>query len=194
MIAIDHVLISDEVVQEAFVCDLTSCKGGCCEDGDAGAPLEKAELDELNACFELVKPYMTEAGIAEIEKRGKYMYDREFGWVTPTIQGALCAYGKKDKNGVILCAIEQAYLAGNITWKKPISCHLFPIRIKKNKRDPDMEYVNYEPREDLCKAACALGTKLSMPVYIFLKDALIRKYGAEFYLALEQSAERLTKT
>jgi hypothetical protein len=137
---------------------------------------------------------MTEAGIAEIEKRGKYMYDREFGWVTPTIQGALCAYGKKDKNGVILCAIEQAYLAGKISWKKPISCHLFPIRIKKNKRDPDMEYVNYEPREDLCKAACALGTKLSMPVYVFLKDALIRKYGAEFYLALEQSAERLTKS
>jgi len=194
MIAIDHVLISDEVVQEAFVCDLTSCKGGCCEDGDAGAPLEKAELDELNAFYELVKPYMTEAGIAEIEKRGKYMYDREFGWVTPTIQGALCAYGKKDKNGVILCAIEQAYLAGKISWKKPISCHLFPIRIKKNKRDPDMEYVNYEPREDLCKAACALGTKLSMPVYVFLKDALIRKYGAEFYLALEQSAERLTKS
>lgn len=194
MIAIDHVLISDEVVQEAFVCDLTSCKGGCCEDGDAGAPLEKAELDELNAFYELVKPYMTEAGIAEIEKRGKYMYDREFGWVTPTIQGALCAYGKKDKNGVILCAIEQAYLAGKISWKKPISCHLFPIRIKKNKRDPDMEYVNYEPREDLCQAACALGTKLSMPVYVFLKDALIRKYGAEFYLALEQSAERLTKS
>ena len=194
MIAIDHVLISDEVVQEAFVCDLTSCKGGCCEDGDAGAPLEKAELDELNAYYELVKPYMTEAGIAEIEKRGKYMYDREFGWVTPTIQGALCAYGKKDKNGVILCAIEQAYLAGKISWKKPISCHLFPIRIKKNRRDPDMEYVNYEPREDLCQAACALGTKLSMPVYIFLKDALIRKYGAEFYLALEQSAERLTKS
>jgi hypothetical protein len=150
MIAIDHVLISDEVVQEAFVCDLTSCKGGCCEDGDAGAPLEKAELDELNAYYELVKPYMTEAGIAEVEKRGKYMYDREFGWVTPTIQGALCAYGKKDKNGVILCAIEQAYLAGKISWKKPISCHLFPIRIKKNRRDPDMEYVNYEPREDLC--------------------------------------------
>jgi len=194
MIAIDHVLISDEVVQEAFVCDLTSCKGGCCEDGDAGAPLEKAELDELNACYKLVKPYMTEAGIAEVEKRGKYMYDREFGWVTPTIQGALCAYGKKDKNGVILCAIEQAYLAGKISWKKPISCHLFPIRIKKNKRDPDMEYVNYEPREDLCQAACALGTKLSMPVYIFLKDALIRKYGAEFYLALEQSAERLAKS
>lgn len=193
MIAIDHVLISDEIVQEAFVCDLTSCKGGCCEDGDAGAPLEKAELDELNACYQLVKPYMTAEGIAQVEKKGKYLYDREFGWVTPTIQGALCAYGRKDKNGVIQCAIEQAYLAGKITWKKPISCHLFPIRIKKSKRDPDVEYLNYEPREDLCKAACALGEKLSVPVHIFLKEALIRKYGEEFYQALEQAADRLTK-
>lgn len=194
MIAIDHVLISDEIVQEAFVCDLTSCKGGCCEDGDAGAPLEKAELDELNACYQLVKPYMTAEGIAQVEKKGKYLYDREFGWVTPTIQGALCAYGRKDKNGVIQCAIEQAYLAGKITWKKPISCHLFPIRIKKSKRDPDVEYLNYEPREDLCKAACALGEKLSVPVHIFLKEALIRKYGEEFYQALEQAADRLTKS
>jgi hypothetical protein len=101
MIAIDQVLISDEIVQEAFVCDLSSCKGGCCEDGDAGAPLEKDELEQLNAFYQLVKPYMTAEGIAQVEKKGKYLYDREFGWVTPTIQGALCAYGKKDKNGVI---------------------------------------------------------------------------------------------
>jgi hypothetical protein len=194
MIAIDQVLISDEIVQEAFVCDLSSCKGGCCEDGDAGAPLEKDELEQLNAFYQLVKPYMTAEGIAEVEKKGKYLYDREFGWVTPTIQGALCAYGKKDKNGVIKCAIEQAYLEGKITWKKPISCHLFPVRIKKSKRDPDVEYLNYEPREDLCKAACSLGKKLSVPVYVFLKESLVRKYGEDFYQALEQAAERLTKS
>lgn len=194
MIAIDQVLISDEIVQEAFVCDLSSCKGGCCEDGDAGAPLEKDELEQLNAFYQLVKPYMTAEGIAEVEKKGKYLYDREFGWVTPTIQGALCAYGKKDKNGVIKCAIEQAYLEGKITWKKPISCHLFPVRIKKSERDPDVEYLNYEPREDLCKAACSLGKKLSVPVYVFLKESLVRKYGEDFYQALEQAAERLTKS
>jgi hypothetical protein len=194
MIAIDQVLISDEIVQEAFVCDLSSCKGGCCEDGDAGAPLEKDELEQLNAFYQLVKPYMTAEGIAQVEKKGKYLYDREFGWVTPTIQGALCAYGKKDKNGVIKCAIEQAYLEGKITWKKPISCHLFPVRIKKSKRDPDVEYLNYEPREDLCKAACSLGKKLSVPVYVFLKESLVRKYGEDFYQALEQAAERLTKS
>jgi len=191
MIAIDQVLISDEVVQEQFVCDLSKCKGGCCEDGDAGAPMEKWEQEKLKTYYEVVKPYMTAEGIAEVERVGKYIYDREFGWVTPTINGEICAYGYKDEKGIIKCAVEQAYNDGKLDWKKPISCHLFPIKTKRSKRDPDVEYVNYEPREDLCKAACSLGKKLKVPVYVFLKDALIRKYGEAFYAALETAAEKL---
>ncbi|MCA6479688.1 MAG: DUF3109 family protein, partial [Chitinophagaceae bacterium] len=136
MIAIDQVLVSDEIVEEQFVCNLSRCKGGCCEDGDAGAPLEKAELAELDNVYEKIEPYMTAAGRNEVKRSGRYFYDRSFGWVTPTLNGALCAYGRKDANGVILCAIEQAYLDGKIQWKKPISCHLFPIRIKKSRKDP----------------------------------------------------------
>jgi hypothetical protein len=191
MIAIDQVLVSDEVVEEQFVCNLSRCKGGCCEDGDAGAPLEKAELAELDANYEIIESYMTAAGRNEVKRSGRYMYDRSFGWVTPTLNGALCAYGRKDANGVILCAIEQAYLDGKIQWKKPISCHLFPIRIKKSRKDPDIEYLNYEPRQDLCQAACSLGKELKVPVYTFVKDALIRKYGTEFYEALTAAAKRL---
>ena len=191
MIAIDQVLVSDEVVEEQFVCNLSRCKGGCCEDGDAGAPLEKAELAELDANYEIIESYMTAAGRKEVKRSGRYMYDRSFGWVTPTLNGALCAYGRKDANGVILCAIEQAYLDGKIQWKKPISCHLFPIRIKKSRKDPDIEYLNYEPRQDLCQAACSLGKELKVPVYTFVKDALIRKYGTEFYEALTAAAKRL---
>lgn len=191
MIAIDQVLVSDEVVEEQFVCNLSRCKGGCCEDGDAGAPLEKAELAELDANYEVIETYMTAAGRNEVKRSGRYMYDRSFGWVTPTLNGALCAYGRKDANGVILCAIEQAYLDGIIQWKKPISCHLFPIRIKKSRKDPDIEYLNYEPRQDLCQAACSLGKELKVPVYTFVKDALIRKYGTEFYEALTAAAKRL---
>ncbi len=185
MIAIDNVLISDEVVEEQFVCDLTRCKGGCCDDGDAGAPLDKDELQVLNEVYETVKPYITKEGIREIEKRGKYLYDQEYGWVTPAIEGKMCAYGYKDAAGITKCGIEQAYNDGKITWKKPISCHLFPIRIKKTKRN---ELVNYEPREDLCKAACSLGKKLKVPVYRFLKEPIIRKYGSAFYNALEKVA------
>ena len=134
MVAIDNILISDEVLQEQFVCDLNKCKGGCCEDGDAGAPMEKWELDKLNTYYDQIKPYLTKEGIKEVERRGKYLYDNEFGWVTPTLEGAICAYGLRDEQGIIKCGIEQAYLDGKTDWKKPLSCHLFPIRIKKNNR------------------------------------------------------------
>jgi hypothetical protein len=190
MIAIDNVLVSDEVVEEQFVCDLTKCKGGCCEDGDAGAPLETEELNHLINFYDTVKEYMSPEGIREIEKMGKYVYDREFGWVTPTINSAICAYGYRDKQGIIKCAIEQAYNDGKITWKKPISCHLFPIRLSKSK-DGETDYLNYEPREDLCAAACKLGKRLKVPTYIFLKEAIVRKYGEEFYGTLEATAQHM---
>ena len=190
MIAINNILVSDLVVEEQFVCDLTKCKGGCCEDGDAGAPLEDDELNLLTQHYEKVKPYMTAEGIKEIERQGKYVYDQEFGWVTPTVNGKICAYGYRDKQGIVKCAIEQAYNDEKIDWKKPISCHLFPIRIKKSKRGKN-EYVNYEPREDLCAAACKLGKKLKVPAYVFLKDAIVRKYGVEFYETLAATAEHM---
>jgi len=188
MIAIDNKLVSDEIIEKQFVCDLVKCKGGCCEDGDAGAPLQLNELDELIHNYEIVKPYLTEAGIQAIEKNGKYLYDKEFGWVTPTIKGEMCAYGYRDENGIIKCAIEKAYNDGKLNWKKPVSCHLFPIRVSISKEDKDLEYLNYEPREDLCKAACKLGKRLQVPVYVFLKEAIIRKYGEEFYNALQAAA------
>ena len=190
MIAIDHVLISDEIVSEQFVCDLTKCKGGCCEDGDAGAPMETEELNELINAYDIIKEYMTEDGRKEIEKVGKYIYDQEFGWVTPTLKGKICAYGFRDNQGIIKCAIEQAYNDDKIKWRKPLSCHLFPIRIKQSK-DKKTDYLNYEPRQDLCAAACKLGKKLKVPVYTFLKDAIIRKYGEEFYHTLEATAKHM---
>ena len=188
LIAIDHILISDHIVEEQFVCDLNKCKGGCCEDGDAGAPLSKDELAELNRIYEIVKPYLTKEGISEIERRGKYIFDQEYGWVTPTIKDGrgMCAYGYRDNNGIVKCGIEQAYNDGKLDWKKPISCHLFPIRVKKTRQN---ELLNYEPREDLCRAACSLGKKLKVPVYVFLKEPLIRKYGEEFYSVLEKVAK-----
>lgn len=186
MIAIDNILVSDEVVREQFVCDLLKCKGGCCEDGDAGAPLEKEEMDRINEVYESVKPYLTAEGIREIERNGRYQYDREFGWVTPTIGGKMCAYGFRDAGGVIKCGIEQAFNDGRIGWKKPISCHLYPIKTARTKIG---ETVNYEPRETMCRPACIQGEKLKVPAYVFLKDALIRKYGEEFYHVLDQAAE-----
>ncbi|TDW99502.1 DUF3109 family protein [Dinghuibacter silviterrae] len=188
MIVIDDVIVSDAVVDEQFVCDLNHCKGGCCVDGDAGAPLTDEELDLINHFVDLVKPYLTDEGRAVIEAQGHYVYDREFGWVTPTIAHKMCAYGYVDAQGIVKCGIEKAYNDGLISWRKPLSCHLFPIRTKAS-HDGKHEYVNYEPRQDLCKAACSLGKKLKVPVYVFLKDALTRKYGAAFYEVLDKIAK-----
>jgi hypothetical protein len=188
MIVIDDVIVSDAVVDEQFVCDLNHCKGGCCVDGDAGAPLTNQELGHINACIDQVKPYLTGEGLAVIEEQGHYTYDQEFGWVTPTIAHKMCAYGYTDASGIVKCGIEKAYNDGKITWRKPLSCHLFPIRTKVS-HNGEHEYVNYEPRQDLCKAACKLGKKLKVPVYVFLKDALIRKYGETFYEVLDKIAK-----
>ncbi len=190
MIVIDNILISDDVVEKQFVCDLSKCKGGCCEEGDAGAPLDEEELEIILEMYEKVKPYLTAASIAEVEKKGKYVYNKEFGWVTPTLgnDNEICVYGRRDEKGVIMCAFEQAYYAGIIPWKKPISCHLFPVIAQKGKHG-DYDRVNYEPREKLCNPACSLGKKLEIPTYEFLKEPLVRKYGEEFYNALDKVAK-----
>lgn len=188
MIIIENKIISDDVAEAQFVCDLTKCKGGCCEDGDAGAPLTDEELDEVNDSYEIIKSYMTKDAIAEVEKKGRYQYDDEFGWVTPTLpsDNEICVYAYRENNGLIKCAFEQAYNDGKITWKKPISCHLYPIIAYQGKHG-DYERLNYEPRKKLCSPACKLGEKLKVPVYQFLKEPLIRKYGEEFYEVLEQA-------
>jgi hypothetical protein len=190
VIVIDKILISDEIIEEQFVCDLNKCKGGCCEDGDSGAPLATEELEEVKKAFELVKPFLTTAGLKELERTGLYRYDREFGWVTPTVNGEICAYGFRDKKGIIKCAFEEAYNQKLISWKKPISCHLYPIRTKQSKYN-DYQMMNYEPRETLCSPACELGKQLRVPVYQFLKESITRKFGPAFYKALEKIASKL---
>jgi hypothetical protein len=188
MIIIDHILVSDEIVEEQFVCDLIKCKGGCCVDGDAGAPLEISEKAKIDEVLPFVKEYLDARSLDEIDKQGHYVWNDEFGWVTPAIDGGICVYATKDPMGIVKCGIEQAFRDGKISWKKPLSCHLFPVRIKRSENE-EQEYVNYEPREDLCKAACKLGKKLKVPVYQFLKEPLIRKYGEEFYGALDAIAK-----
>lgn len=191
VIVIDNKLISDDVIEKQFVCDLSKCKGGCCEDGDAGAPLEEAELKLVDEYYQVIRPYLTRPAIKQIEKKGKYEYDEEFGWVTPTLpsDNEICVYAYREPDGLIKCAFEQAYNEGKIPWKKPISCHLYPIIAYKGKHG-DYERLNYEPRKKMCSPACKLGKSLQVPVYKFLKEPLSRKYGQEFYEVLDQIATR----
>jgi hypothetical protein len=183
MIIIDNVYIDNDIIKEQFVCALDKCKGGCCVDGDAGAPLLREELEKIEEVFPQVKKYLTPEALAEIEKTGLYREDEDFDMVTPDINGGVCVYGYTDEQGVVKCAIEKAYNNGEVNWKKPISCHLFPIRVHQK---GIFEVLKYEPREDLCAPACANGVSLGVPVYQFLKEPLIRKYGEDFYATLEQ--------
>ena len=186
MIAIDHVLLSDDIIDAQFVCDLERCKGGCCVDGDCGAPLSEEEAKIIAEILPKVKPYLPAEYIAQIERQGTHVMDDEHGMVTPTIDGGICVYAYTDTLGIVKCGIEAAYRDGLIDFKKPISCHLYPIRIDTS---AEYELVNYEPRKTLCRPACKLGKKLQVPVYQFLKEPLIRKYGEPFYEALDALAQ-----
>jgi len=190
MIVIDKLLISEDIVDKKFVCDLARCKGACCEEGAAGAPLEEEEKKIIDEVFETIKPYLSETYLTEIEKKGKYVFNEEFGWVTPTVDAdkEICAYAIRRPNGIIHCAFEQAHLEGKISWKKPISCHLYPIVAKPGKYG-DYERLNYEPRTEICKAGWMNGEALQVPVYQFLREPLVRKYGEAVYEALDTIAK-----
>ncbi len=190
MIAIENALISDELLDSYFTCDLKACKGACCVKGEGGAPLEVKELTILEDIYEDVKPYLTKEGIQAIEKQGKYTQPEIGVFKTPLITEQAkgedhgpCAYVAY-VNGIAACGIEQAYNDGKIDLIKPVSCHLYPVRIEKY---DSYDAVNYS-KWKICDPACSLGKVTQVPLYQFVKQGLIRKYGEEFYQALEATA------
>jgi hypothetical protein len=190
MIIVQDKLVSDDVVEAQFVCNLSACKGACCWEGDFGAPLEEAELAVLERIYEQVKPFLSPAGVAAVEGEGAHVWFEGMGQQgTPLIEGGPCAYVTFDSGGVAQCGIEQAWRAGATDFQKPISCHLYPIRVEKFENFGS-EALNYD-RWEICSAACTLGEKEKVPVYQFLKSAIIRKYGADFYEELDGAAQFL---
>jgi len=189
MIKVGEILVSDDVAEKEFVCNLEKCKGACCVEGDFGAPLLEEELAILEEIYPKVKKYLSPEGIKEIEKQGTHTKDDDGDLVTPVIGGRECVYAIYDKKGILKCGIEAAYNDGKIAWKKPISCHLYPIRVSSKK---DFEALNYH-KWHICSPACALGKELQVPVYKFLKDPLIRKYGETWYGELVTAIETKPK-
>lgn len=189
MIAIKNTLVSEDLLEKKFVCDLNACKGECCVAGDSGAPLDEDELEVLESVVEKVKPYMTKKGIKAVEKKGPWVKDSDGDYTTTLVsEGAECAFVFFDEKKIAKCAIEQAYNEGKVKWKKPISCYLYPVRITKYK---NYDAVNYHKWE-ICKPACECGAKLNVPVFQFLKEPLITKYGKEWFNELVK-AYKLSK-
>ena len=185
MFQLGKTIVSEDIIEKDFVCNLSACKGACCIDGDAGAPLEEEETKILQAIYPKVKPFLRQEGIDVIEQQGGFIKGEDGEWETPLINGADCAYVIFDDNNVALCAIEEAYNQGEINFKKPVSCHLYPIRVKDYS---EFSAVNYH-KWQVCDDACTLGKSLQVPVYKFVKEALVRKFGVDWYTELEKVAK-----
>lgn len=183
MFQIGKTIVSEDLLEKEFVCNLSACKGACCIDGDAGAPLTEEETKILDEIYPKIKSYLRPEGIKAIETQGTSVTGWDGELETTLIDGQDCAYVVFDGK-TALCGIEQAYNEGVISWKKPVSCHLYPIRIKEFS---DFSAVNYD-RWDICNDACSLGKELSVPVYKFVKEALVRRFGQEWYEELESVA------
>ena len=188
MIQIEDKIISQEIFDQQFVCDLNACKGACCVEGDSGAPLLKNEAKELEKSYSIIKKYLSADGKEAIKKQGFSVVDSDNDLTTPLVNNRECAYVFND-SGIIKCAIEKAYLEDEISFKKPISCHLYPIRITEYN---EFDAVNYESNK-ICSPACKLGELLKVSVFRFLKEPLIRKYGESFYTELEVVEKSLNK-
>ncbi len=183
MIQIDDTIISLDIFQKQFVCNLNKCKGICCVEGDSGAPLDEDELPVLEEIYDQVAPYLRDEGKRSIELQGKYVTDIDGDYVTPLIEGKECAYVIFDNAGIAKCAIEKAYEEGKVSYKKPISCHLYPIRLQKLRKYIALNYDEWH----ICSDACTLGKELKVKVFEFLKEPLIRKFGEDWYFQLQEA-------
>ncbi len=185
MIIIGKTLVSEELFDFNFICNLTACKGACCIEGDMGAPVTPKEKQRIEEEFTRIEPYLTGASKKDIAARGFVEKDEDNEWVTTCLQGGECNFVTRDEHGILKCGLEQAYLDGATTFRKPMSCYLYPVRVTKV---GDYEALNYN-RWDICSAACTLGDKEKVAIYRFLKEPLIAKFGEAWYAELEEVAE-----
>lgn len=190
MIQIDDTIIALDVIEDNFLCDLSVCKGECCVEGESGAPLEKDEINEIEKILPLIRDDLSPAALAVIESQGVAYEDEDGEMVTSIVNGKDCVFTYYDKEGICKCAIEKAYRAGKTNFYKPISCHLYPIRLQKYN---EFTAVNYH-RWSVCHAAVTLGNKNKLKIYQFLKEPLIRRFGEAWYNELALVAEEYTKS
>lgn len=186
MIQIEDTIVSFDIFEKKFCCDLQQCKGMCCVEGDSGAPLEEGEEKEIEKNYAGIREYMKPEGREAVEEQGYALIDGDGDLVTPLIAGRECAYAIASGGGC-WCAIEKAWTEGKSDFRKPVSCHLYPIRIN---RYDGFEALNYNQWE-ICRCAREKGEREGIPLYVFLKGPLIRKYGEEWYQQLEYAAHEI---
>jgi hypothetical protein len=183
MLEIGRTIVSLDILEKQFLCDILKCKGACCVEGDSGAPVTPEEAKLIEEAYPEVLSYIPESHQNEIRKQGFAVIDLDGDLVTPLVHNKQCVYTFEEK-GILKCGIEKAFLDGKINFRKPVSCHLFPIRITEYKR---FDAVNYQ-KIDICKPGRECGKSAKLPLFVFLKDPLIRKYGEAWYEQLTYAA------
>lgn len=178
MIRVQDVILSEEIATAKFACNISMCKGACCVVGDAGAPVGKEEIPVIRKAFKKLKSRLDPEAVHKAEKEGIVLGNSEEGYEINCIESGECIFVEKNSNGVATCAIQNAYYQGEFNWEKPISCHLYPVRLK---HIAGMDYANYEYIADLCSAACKNGEENGIYLSDFLKTALVRRYGEQWY-------------
>jgi hypothetical protein len=186
MILLENTIVSEDILEKNFICNLAACKGACCIEGDSGAPITQDELEILEAELENIKPYLTAVSLEAIKTQNFWEKDTDGDLVTTCLPTGECNFSLRDEAGMLKCGIEQAYRDGKASIQKPLSCHLYPIRISNV---GEFEALNYH-RWDICKPACKLGEEHQVAVYQFLKEPLIRKFGADWYNELDEIAKQ----
>jgi hypothetical protein len=192
MLVVQNTLVSREILSRKFVCDLNACKGACCVEGESGAPLDQDELEILEKDLDKILPLLPESGRKILEKKGPWIIDSDGDYVTPLVRGKHCAFTVFGTKGEALCGIEKAWKEGKTTFRKPVSCHLYPIRIEAVNNSPFLKLKYHSWK--ICSAACSLGEKLSVTVFEFLKEPLIRRFGKEWYAELEKTSSAYEKS
>lgn len=180
MIQIGNKIVSNELFKNHFICHLDKCEGNCCVFGDSGAPLEDIEAELIEKHLDSIKPYMRAEGLRAVNEKGGWVIDNDGDKVTPLVGWEECAFVIFEK-GIARCAIEKAFEGDSISFQKPVSCHLYPIRISKLKNGIALNYHQWS----ICEPARILGDKEGIPVFRFLKDPITRVYGKQFYNELE---------
>ena len=187
MFQLNNTLVSEEIIKNHFQCNVSACKGACCVEGEIGAPLEKGEAEIIEKYYDKIEPYISNKGKKKIKEVGQYIFDSDGNMETPLVNGKECVYVHYNSDGILHCGIEKAYSDGKIPLKKPLSCDLYPVRIKNYSSFTAVNYHSWK----ICSEACSLGKELQKPLYKFVKDALIRRFGNSWYSELERVAKRL---
>ena len=186
MVQIQQTILSDEIFEEYFLCDLNLCKGMCCVDGDSGAPITREEYAEIETILPVIKKYLTPAALEVIANKGIAYVDFDGELVTSLVEeGKECVFAYRDEQGICKCSIDTAYREGRVDVQKPISCHLYPIRLSEYRVFTALNYHRWS----VCRSAVVKGEEEGVPLYRFLKEPLIRKFGKEWYNEVVIAAE-----